>query len=116
MHKFFVICLLIYSVVTNLNAEDIIFMGDELYENVQTVSPCGDVDALVIFAAEKKDTLISDLPAWSGDIFNDELMNSLSHYYKIQSNNNHTLTGDILNRWYYSHYLFTDTTEYELIV
>ncbi len=63
----------------------------------------GQVHSLVIFAAFQDDPQGS-LPSWAGNLFQPDVNNSIRHYFNVQSNGQHTLTGCILNHWYYAVY------------
>lgn len=74
--------------------------------NPARISSVGEVRALVIFAAFKNQPQ-EQLPQWTNDIFNPDVPNSLTHYYNVQSGGKHTISGDVLPRWYYTDYNWT---------
>ena len=67
----------------------------------QTITNSRTIEALVIFAAFK-DQPQDELPSWTQDIFKPNVQNSLTHYYNVQSNGKHFITGNVINHWVYA--------------
>ncbi len=76
---------------------------DNPVSETANLSSIGTVRALVIFAAFK-DQKQDSIPSWADDIFNPDIPNSISHYYHIQSNAQHQITGEVVKKWYYANY------------
>lgn len=94
----------IFSIFENTMAhDDSNFDPEDSFTINATIPSNGLVRALVIFATFQ-DRPQQPLPSWIHDIFDPAVPNSITHYYNVQSNGLHTITGEVIDHWIYVPY------------